>query len=144
MPPELFDLLAGVAGGLVGGLVAMVFHRRRRRAAASNAARSRPVTVPAAMRRMEQGSAAGRWRHGQAVIFGGEITWTPKGLLHGRQPYVLPDVVFGAARTVTRSEYLSLNPDLVILPCSASGETYELAILPDLVHFFRGDQPDIV
>ncbi|GAB4051149.1 hypothetical protein [Catellatospora paridis] len=80
----MFDLVAGLIGGLIGGSWAERSEVRRAEARRAALAAGEPVRVPCGIR--DTGAGQTQWRHGDLLITADGAWWTPPGMNTRRIP----------------------------------------------------------
>lgn len=122
----VFDLVAGLIGGLLGGSGAERRERRRVEARRIALAAGEQVRVPCAMRDIDAGQA--QWRHGDLLMSPGGAWWTPPGMSTRRVALGPRGFTLGGSRPVAAGEGWDVNPSCLILAVRVDGRSLELAI----------------
>ncbi|GIH10086.1 hypothetical protein Rhe02_81530 [Rhizocola hellebori] len=129
------SLLGVIVGALLLGVwfaTARAHRQIRSEAAAKSGA---AFTVYAAIRRLDAGRWAGRWRHGFLTVNGSAMEWRPRRPRPGPR-VALSDVLFGRPRPVAGIEYWWVNPAMKIFTIHSFHDPsarYDLALLPESV-----------
>ena len=133
----MFDLLAGLLGGELGGWWMGRRERRlpeQRRAAF---ARGEEVRIPCAVR------YAGRtaWLHGELTLSATACYWTPPAMRTPRIDLDKARLEILGVRQVSGKESLEVNPSFAVMSCRIDGSELDLAMARSDLEMMGGPAP---